>query len=177
MNNTNRKLIYTALFAIIIFLGTSFLKVELAPRVMVHLGNALVVLSFFALKHKNSMLAATVGFGIFDILNGYISSIHFTILESILVILVLHSAHKLLKEKINTSTVLCLSILAGLVKIIVIFSRRFIQYYLTLSPELALPTTISKMPNTLITALFTAVVTPILYSQIKKWILNIREEF
>ncbi len=177
MNNTNKKLIYTALFAIIIFLGTSFLKVELAPRVMVHLGNALVVLSFFSLKYKHAILAATVGLGIFDIMHGYISSIHFTILESILVIIVLHIAHKLIKEKMNISTVLLLSVLAGLVKIIVIFTRRFIQYYVTLSPELALPTTLSKMPNTLITALFTAVVTPLLYAQIKKWILNIRGEF
>lgn len=177
MKNTNKKLVYTALFAMIIFLGTSVLKFEIAPRMMVHLGNALVVLSFFALKYKNAILASAVGLGIFDITHNYISSIHFTILESIIVIIVLLLSHKLLKEKMNISTVFLLSSIAGLTKVFVIFIRRFIQYYFTLSSDLALPTTLSRMPNSIITAVFTAIITPIIYSQIKKWIEKIRKEF
>lgn len=177
MRNNNLKLIYTAVFAIIIFLGTTFLKIQIAPKMMVHMGNALVVIAFFALKWKHAMLAASIGFGIFDVMNGYTYTVHNTIIESVIVVLVLHYVFKLLKEKLTITNYILISAVAGIVKIIVIFVRRLIENSILLPSHLVLPTTLSRMPNTLVTALITAIVAPLILSQITKYIVNIRENF
>lgn len=169
-NKLTKQLIFTALFAAIIFIGTSFFRIEIAPRMMVHLGNALVVISFLALGTKFSMLAASVGFGIFDILNGYLSSVHFTILESIIVVLVLGILYKQLHYKDTLVNICTLSFTAAFTKIIVIFIRRLITNYLVIGNTTVFLTTITSMTNTFITSTITAFMVPLFYFSIKKYL-------
>lgn len=168
-NNTTKKLVFTALFAAIIFLGTHIFRIELAPKLMVHLGNALVVISFIALGTKHSMLAASVGFAIFDITHGYLSSVHFTILESLIVVALLGVLHQKLRYSDSIGSIFSLSILAGITKIIVIFMRRYITALLvgTASPFV---TTLLAMTNTFITSTITIFIVPVLYVTLKKYV-------
>lgn len=166
---STQQLVLTALFAAIIFLGTFVFRIEIAPRLMVHLGNALVVVSFLALGTKHSMLAASIGFALFDISAGYLSSIHFTILESLIVVALLGILHKSLRYSDTIPAVFGLSILAGVTKIVVIFIRRFITALLagTASPFIA---TVLAMTNTFITSTITIFMVPVLYITLKKYV-------
>lgn len=172
-NKLTKQLIYTAFFAAIIFIGTTYFRINIAPKVMIHLGNALVVITFLALGTKFSMLAASVGLGIFDILNGYLDSIHFTILESIIVIAVLNILFKQMKYKDTLINIFILSLVAGLTKIVIIFIRKSITNYLIIGNATALFTTVISMANTFITSSITIFIVPILYFAIKKYIPNL----
>lgn len=178
MNNKTEKLVYTALFAAIIFLGTSFLKFEIAPKVMVHIGNALVVVAFLTLKTKHSMLAASIGFGIFDAIHpAYISALPFTILESILVLLIIHYVYQTMKEKDTLSNVIIISAIAAISKVVIIFIKRIITNTLVSGAATAIPLAMVKMPNSIITAIFTMTVAPLLYWQGRKLFQSIRKKF
>lgn len=172
MKTNTIKLIYTALFATLIYLATSFLKFEIAPKTMVHLGNAIVVVAFLTLRFKHALLATVIGFSLFDILNGYITSLHFTILESLIVLIVIHFIFKFFNEKDHFFAITTISFTAAIVKITVIFIRRLITYIIISNDiVLALPVTVSKMPNSIITGVFTLIATPIIYYNLKP-ILN-----
>lgn len=164
-----KQLIYTALFATIIFLGTTFFKIPVPPA-LVHIGNALVVISFLALGTTYSMIAACVGFGIFDLVSGYMSSVHFTLIESILVILVLSVVYKAMQYKDTLANIVTLGVVAGIVKITIIFIRRLITEYLLVGNHTAFPLALAKMTNTFITAGVTAIIVPILYFALKKYL-------
>ncbi|MBF0779842.1 MULTISPECIES: ECF transporter S component [unclassified Granulicatella] len=167
--NKTRQLIYTALFAAIIFLGTSFFKIPVPPAI-VHLGNALVVISFLALGTTYGMISACVGFFIFDLLNNYITSVHFTLLESIIVILTLHVFYTHVQHKDTLKNIATLGVLAGIVKIIVIFTRKLITNYLIVGNSTAFGLALSSMTNTFITSAVTAIFVPILYFALKKYL-------
>ncbi len=177
MKTNTIKLIYTALFATLIYLATTFLKFEIAPKTMVHLGNALVVVTFLTLRFKYSLLATVVGFSLFDILNGYFTSLHFTILESLIVLIVIHFLYKLFNEKDHLVSIITISFTAAIVKIIVIFTRRLITNMIISGVATALPLTITKMPNSIITGIFTFVVTPIIYFNLKPVLNKITTHF
>lgn len=164
-----RQLILTALFAAIIYIGTLFFRIPVPPA-MVHMGNALVVISFLALGTKWSMVAACVGFGLFDILNGWISSVHFTLLESIIVLLVLGALYRIMQYRDTITNVFVLGATAGIVKIIVIFIRRIITEYLIVQNDTAFAIALTKMTNTFITSAVTAIMVPILYIALKKYL-------
>lgn len=168
MNNTaTKKLVSTALFAALVFLATTFFKIEIAPRTMVHMGNAMVVVSFLVLGTRYGMLASALGLGLFDIVNGYLSSMHFIMFETILVVSVLGVVYKLLKRKDTLFNVITLGVIAGLVKIIAVFTRRYIEYALTVGNDTVLSLAITRTTNTFITAVVTVIAVPIIYFAIK----------
>lgn len=168
MNNTaTKKLVSTALFAALVFLATTFFKIEIAPRTMVHMGNAMVVVSFLVLGTHYGMLASALGLGLFDIVNGYLSSMHFIMFETILVVGVLGVVYKLLKQKDTLINVTALGIIAGLVKIIAVFTRRYIEYSLTVGNNTVLSLALARTTNTFITAAVTVIAVPIIYFAIK----------
>lgn len=166
-SKATKYIVTTALFAALIFLSVSFFKIEVAPRTMVHMGNAMVVVSFLVLGTHYAMIAATVGLGVFDVLNGYLSSVHFIILESVIVVAVLGVVFNLLKKRDTLLNVAILGVVAGLVKIIVVFVRYYITYTLTVGNDTVLTLTLTRLSNTLITAGVTAIAVPILYFAVK----------
>lgn len=171
---TTKQLILTALFAALIFLATTFFRINLAPRTMVHLGNAMVAVSFFVLGTKHAMIAATVGFGIYDLLNGYLSSVHFTILESLIVVFVMGVVYRTLNEKDTVANVAILGVVAAIVKMIVIFIRHYLTYQFTVGNDTVLTLTLTRMTNTFITSGVTALTVPLLYFAIKPLLKNLK---
>lgn len=166
-NTTTKKLVTTALFATLVFLATTFFKIEIAPRTMVHMGNAMVVVSFIVLGTRYGMIASALGLGLFDIVHGYLSSMHFIMFETILVVSVLGVVYKLLKHKDTLLNVMTLGIIAGLVKIIVVFTRRYIEYLLTVGNDTVFTLALTRTTNTFITAVVTVIAVPIIYFAIK----------
>lgn len=168
MNNiSTKKIVSTALFAALVFLATTFFKIEIAPRTMVHMGNAMVVVGFLVLGTRYGMLAAVLGLGLFDILNGYFSSMHFIMFETILVVSALSVVYRLLKQKDTLFHVMTLGVIAGIVKVIAVFTRRYIEYALTVGNDTVFSLTITRTTNTFITAVVTVVAVPIIYFAIK----------
>ena len=87
MKNTDlRNIVETSLFAALIFLGVSVFRIPMPfTTQFVHFGNALVVVGCLIFGTKRGALAASIGLGIFDLLNGYASVVWETILESLIV--------------------------------------------------------------------------------------------
>ena len=83
MKNTElRNLLQTSLFAALIYLGVSIFRIQMPfTTQFVHFGNALVVVGCLLFGTKQGAIAATIGLGIFDILNGYAAVVWETILE------------------------------------------------------------------------------------------------
>lgn len=175
--STTRQLILSALFSAIIFLSITYLKFEIAPRTMVHLGNALVVIAYLSLGLKFSLISASLGLMIYDLLNGYIDSIFFTVMESVVVILIIHAIFSSMQQKYTLKNIIVIAFTASLTKIVLIFIRRFITFTLISGIQTALPLTIARMTNTFITAIFTVIAVPILFNVLKPLILKMKSNF
>ena len=84
VNNKIRELVELSLYAALIIVSVQFIRIPFGPQ-FVHLGNALVVIAVLIFGSKKGDLVATVGLGLFDILNGYAAEVWITILESLIV--------------------------------------------------------------------------------------------
>ena len=78
-----------SLFAALIFLSIQFFKIPVGAQ-FIHFGNALVVVGCLIFGSKLGFLAAAIGLGIFDLLNGYAAEIPIILLEALAVAVVIH---------------------------------------------------------------------------------------
>lgn len=173
---STKELVQYSLFAALIFLSVQSLRIPIGPQ-FVHLGNALVVIGLLLYGSKIGALVASIGLGIFDILNGYASVAWITILESLIVCLVLHFVYeKGLKAKDTTQNIIIAALVAALTKIVL----NFIKYTLTnllvaqLPLATAATTAIIKIGGTFGTALVTILAVPLLYPVFKKIVQTVR---
>lgn len=174
-NLSTRQLIELSLYAALIIISVQFLRIPVGPQ-FIHLGNALVVLAVLIYGSKLGALVATIGLGLFDILNGYAAEVWITILESLIVCYILHLVfEKLLNSQDKTANIILVAIIAAVAKIIM----NFIKYSLinaivgNLPVDTAMLTALVKIGGTFGTSLATAIAVPILYPVFKK-ILNQR---
>ena len=169
-NKTTKELTQYSLFAALIFLSVQSLRIPVGPQ-FVHLGNALVVIGLLLYGSKVGALVASIGLGVFDLLNGYASVAWITILESLVVCLVLHLVYeKALKADDKTQNIIIVAVVAAITKIIL----NFIKYTITnivvgnLTFGVAASTAIVKIGGTFGTALVTIIAVPILYPIFKQ---------
>ena len=96
MKNTDlRDLVQTSLFAALIYLGVSVFRIPMPfTTQFVHFGNALVVIGCLLFGTKQGAIAASIGLGLFDILNNYANVAWQTILESLIVCYVIHLVYE-----------------------------------------------------------------------------------
>ena len=79
-----KNIIFTGLFAAIIYIGISLLRIPIPAMVgrpFIHFGNPLMVLAILFLGGRLGGFAAVVGLGGFDLLNGYAATSWLTALE------------------------------------------------------------------------------------------------
>ena len=88
-NLTTRQLVELSFYSALIFISVQFLRIPLGAQ-FVHFGNALVVIAVLLFGSRIAALVASIGLGLFDVLNGYAAEVWITILESLIVCLVLH---------------------------------------------------------------------------------------
>ena len=181
MKNTDlRDLVQTSLFAALIFLGISVFRIQIpCSTQFVHFGNALVVVGCLLFGTKQGAIAATIGLGIFDILNGYAAVVWETILESLIVCLVIHLVYeRALKKDDKIANVIVVGVVAAIVKIILniikyTFLRGMIVGGLALEP--AFLQAINKITGTFGSAIFTVVAVPIVYPLFKEALKRVRK--
>lgn len=171
MNTNTQKIAETSLFAALIFLAITALKIPVPGGQFVHIGNALVVVGVLLFGSKRGALAAALGLGIFDLLNGYASVVWITILESLVVCLVLHLFYeRFLKGEDKAGYIIASGLVAALTKIIL----NIFKYTLTgilvadLPVSAAFIAAFVRITGTFGSALATIIAVPLLYPIFKR---------
>lgn len=169
MNKKVFNLVLTALYAGLIFISISILRVHLVYN-FVHPGNALVALSPLLLKRNNALIAAGLGVFLFDLANGYLSGSLLIVLEAIIIVLTVDFIFtKLFKSDDSLKNIIVIAISAASLKVCLVFIKYFItQLVLGSVFETSLAYAGSKMPASLFTALITITLVPILYYPLNK---------
>lgn len=165
-----RQSIEISLFAALIMVSVQFLRIPVGAQ-FIHLGNALVVIGVLIFGARKGAIAASIGLGLFDILNGYAAEVWITILEALLVCYMIHLVYeKGLKADDRPSHILLVGLVAAISKIIMnAFKYTLINMTigsLNLTP--AFLSALVKITGTFGTSLLTVLAVPILYPIFKK---------
>ena len=173
---STKKIVMTAFFAAIIYLGIQSFRIPLPAAVgtpFLHFGHIFVMLAVLMLGPKLSTVAGVLGLLVFDVLNGYIQAIPNVFVSTI--IKCLGMIFQSLKKKAQGDAkkeygyaVLCAAIY-GIMNIIVDFIWSTVELVvLGSSWSAALAAEITSIPATIINAGFTVVGIAILYVPVKK---------
>ena len=166
-----KNIIFTGLFAAIIYIGISLLRIPIPAMVgrpFIHFGNPRMVLAILFLGGRLGGFAAVVGLGGFDLLNGYAATSWLTALEAIVMAIVVSALVKAFKHQDKPQYIITIAIVAGLTKIV--------TSYLTGIVEALMVGTILKtavvgaflsLPATVINSIATAIIVPILYFMLR----------
>ena len=162
-----KNIIFPGLFAAIIYIGISLLRIPIPAMVgrpVIHFGNPLMVLAILFLGGRLGGFAA----GGFDLLNGYAATSWLTALEAIVMAIVVSALVKAFKHQDKPQYIITIAIVAGLTKIV--------TSYLTGIVEALMVGTILKtavvgaflsLPATVINSIATAIIVPILYFMLR----------
>ena len=169
-SDKTRELVILSLYAALIIVSVQFIRIPFGPQ-FVHLGNALVVIAVLIFGSKKGALVATVGLGLFDILNGYAAEVWITILESLIVCLVLYLVfEKLLKSNDKMANIIIIGVIAAVTKIIL----NFVKYTIINTAVASLPlkaamlASVVKIGGTFGTSVVTIIAVPLLYPVFKR---------
>ena len=170
---STKKIVMTAFFAAIIYLGIQSFRIPLPAAVgtpFLHFGHIFVMLAVLMLGPKLSTVAGVLGLVVFDVLNGYIQAIPNVFVSTIIKCLLVGVIFQVLKKKAQGDAkkeygyaVLCAAIYGvdfiwSTVELVVLGS----------SWSAALAAEITSIPATIINAGFTVVGIAILYVPVKK---------
>ena len=169
---STKKIVMTAFFAAIIYLGIQSFRIPLPAAVgtpFLHFGHILM------LGPKLSTVAGVIGLLVFDVLNGYIQAIPNVFVSTIIKCLLVGMIFQSLKKKAQGDAkkeygyaILCAAIY-GVTNIIVDFIWSTVELVvLGSSWSAALAAEITSIPATIINAGFTVVGIAILYVPVKK---------
>lgn len=176
MNNnklSTRELVELSLFAALIELSVQFFRIHVGPQ-FIHFGNALVVVAALLYGTRKGVLVATVGLGIFDLLNGYAQVVWITILEALVVILVVHFVYEAMPN--NRERLVIVGFAAALTKIVLnLFKYTLIGMLGNLTLGASLNLALVKIVGTFGSSLATVIAVPILYPIFKKISETIRK--
>lgn len=165
-----RKLILTGLFAAIIFIGISLLRIPLPALVgkpFIHFGNTLMVLAILFLGGPYGFVASAIGLGGFDLLNGYAATSWLTVLECAVMAVVVSSLFKALRDKqglLGTKQIVTISVLAGITKVITSYLVTVVEALMVgTSFNIAVVASFFSLLSAAINAVSLAIIVPILY--------------
>ena len=172
-NNQLRKIIVTALFAAIIFIGISVFQIPIPAmigRPFVHFGNALTALAIMFLGFGYGSLAGAIGLGLFDVTHGYASTAYLTIIEVIIVAAVVTLVFRLLRrDDTKKWHIVLVAFVAGFTKIFTTFGNSVIEgvAYEGMQLHAAVVGAIAREPATIVNSITTFVLVMILYYPLK----------
>lgn len=165
-----RKLIFTGLFAAIIYIGIWMLRIPLPAivgRPFIHFGNTLMVLAILFLGGTYGFVASAIGLGGFDVLNGYAATSWLTVLECLVMAIVVSSLFKAFKgstRKLDAKALITISVTAGITKIITSYLVSIVEAMMVgTSFHVAIIASFMSLTSAGINAVSTAIVVPILY--------------
>lgn len=173
-NNQLRKIVVTALFAAIIFIGISVFQIPipaLIGRPFVHFGNALTALAIMFLGFGYGTLAGAIGLGLLDVTHGYASTAYLTILEVLIVAVVVTLVFRLFRrDDTKKWHIVIVAFVVGLTKIFTSFGNSLIEgvAYQGMQWHAAVVGAIASEPATIVNSITTFVLVMILYYPLKK---------
>ncbi len=169
--NSLQALVFTGLFAAIIYLGIWVLRIPvpaMVGRPFIHFGNTLTAVAILYLGFRNGMIAGIIGLGGFDILNGYAATSWLTMLEVVVVAAVLSGIYKLMNYQDTKRNIIILGIVAGVTKIFTTYCVSIVEALMVgTSIKVAYIAAFVSLPATVINSISTAICTPILYFALK----------
>lgn len=175
--NSLPALVFTGLFAALIYLGIWVLRIPIPAMVgrpFIHFGNTLTAVAILYLGYRNGMLAGIIGLGGFDILNGYAATSWLTMLQVVVLASVMIFIYKLMNYQDNVKNIIILSIIAGLTKILTTYCASIIEALMVgTSIKVAYIAAFVSLPATVINSISTAICTPILYFALRRGAKNL----
>ncbi|QVI35196.1 hypothetical protein BVJ53_07405 [Lacticaseibacillus chiayiensis] len=170
-HNTLKNIIFTGLFAAIIYIGISLLRIPIPAMVgrpFIHFGNPLMVLAILFLGGRLGGLAAAIGLGGFDLLNGYAATSWLTVLEAIVMAIVVSTLFKAFKHNDEPRNIIIIGIIAGLTKIVTSFLTGIVEALMVGTVfKAAVVGSFLSLPATVINSVATAFIVPILYFMLR----------
>ncbi len=166
---TTYKIVFLALMAAIVFVVTYFRFPLLGSKV--HFANAMCLLSGLLFGPVGGGLAAGIGSGLFDLLNGYgIDEAIVTTVSKFLMAFICAVIAGTLRGEDRKARIVLGGVIGALSYVVLYMLktyvyRRFIYAY-TLDATWA--TMLSKLPASLINAVFAMIVAPIFYAALKR---------
>ncbi|WP_056986472.1 ECF transporter S component, partial [Pediococcus damnosus] len=173
-NNQLRKIVETALFAAIIFIGISVFQIPIPAmigRPFVHFGNALTALAIMFLGFGYGSLAGAIGLGLFDVTHGYASTAYLTIIEVIIVAAVVTLVFRLFRrDDTQKWHIAVVAFAAGFTKLFTSFGNSVIEgvAYEGMQLHAAVVGALASEPATIVNSITTFVLVIILYYPLKK---------
>lgn len=117
-----KKLVFAGLFAAIIFIGISVIRIPLPAvvgRPFIHFGNILTVVAVMFLGFGYGAAAGAIGLGLFDMLNGYAATAWLTVIEAIILAAMVSWSYRSVGNTEDQLVKLYwVSLVAGLTKIV-----------------------------------------------------------
>lgn len=169
--NSLQALIFTGLFAAIIYIGIWVLRIPvpaMVGRPFIHFGNTLTAVAILYLGYRNGMIAGIIGLGGFDLLNGYAATSWLTMLEVVVVATVLSLIFKGMNYQDSKKNIIILGIVAGVTKIFTTYCVSIVEALMVgTSLQVAYIGAFVSLPATVINSISTAICTPILYFALK----------
>ncbi|KRN28581.1 hypothetical protein IV38_GL000780 [Lactobacillus selangorensis] len=177
--NNLRKVIFTGLWAAIIYIGIWLLRIPVPAPVgnpFIHFGNALTVLAVLFLGTRDGMIAGAIGLGGFDVLNGYAATSWLTVLEVVVLASVVGGLFKLFHDQDRpTWHIIVIGIAAGLTKIVTSYLVSIVEALMAgTAMKVAVVAAFVSLPATVINSISTAIIVPILYYILKRVFKSIR---
>lgn len=169
--NPLQSLIFTGLFAAIIYIGIWVLRIPvpaMVGRPFIHFGNTLTAVAILYLGYRNGMIAGIIGLGGFDLLNGYAATSWLTMLEVVVVATVLTAVYRGMNYRDSKKNIIILGIIAGVTKIFTTYCVSIVEALMVgTSLQVAYIGAFVSLPATVINSISTAICTPILYFALK----------
>ncbi|MFD1392475.1 ECF transporter S component [Lacticaseibacillus jixianensis] len=168
-NNPHRtqKLIFTALFAAIIYIGIWVLRIPLPAivgRPFIHFGNPLMILAIILLGGGWGFVAGAIGLGGFDVLNGYAATSWLTVSEVAVMAIVVTLLIKALKLRDHPGRIVVVGIVAGATKVVTSYLVGVSEALMVgTSLNVAIGAAFASLLAAVINAVAAAVIVPLLY--------------
>ncbi|UQS83152.1 ECF transporter S component [Bombilactobacillus thymidiniphilus] len=176
--NQLRKIILTGLCAAIIFVGVSLFRIPipaLVGRPFIHFGNTFAVLTVLILGFRYGAVAAMIGLGLFDLLNGYAATAWLTVLEALVLAAVVAVVFKGVnyQQKPRVLKLYAVSLAAGLIKLLTSWLSGIVESMMVgTSFSVAVIRAFLSLPATLINSIVLFLVVPLLYVALAKTVLQ-----
>ena len=172
------KLVVTAFFAAITFLGIQIFRVPLPAVVgtpFVHFGHIFVVMGVLLMGGKRGAVSGTLGLVIFDILNGYLQDVPQVFLETIIKCLLIGALFAVLKNRAGgdrkkeyRGAMIC-TVLYGCMNILIEFVMGIVKMMILGSGfAAAAPGSAALIPATLVNVVFLILAEALLYRPVER---------
>ena len=171
------KLVVTAFFAAITFLGIQIFRVPLPAVVgtpFVHFGHIFVVMGVLLMGGKRGAVSGTLGLVIFDILNGYLQDVPQVFLETIIKCLLIGALFAVLKNRAGgdrkkeyRGAMIC-TVLYGCMNILIEFVMGIVKMMILGSGFAAAAGSAASIPATVVNVVFLILAEALLYRPVER---------